>query len=63
MVIIGKGVFHGTTNAGPDDLHLVEIEVPRNKFDLVRLHDRYGRRGEHYQTVHATRRPRRHRTP
>ena len=48
MVIIGKGVFHGTTNAGPDDLHLVEIEVPRNKFDLVRLHDRYGRRGEHY---------------
>ena len=51
--IIGKGVFHGTTNAGPDDLHLVEVEVPRNKFDLVRLHDRYGRRGEQYETARA----------
>ncbi len=50
VVLIGKGVFHSTTNTGADDLHLVEVEVPRNKFDLVRLHDRYGRQGTQYET-------------
>jgi len=48
--LIGKGVFHGTDNTGTGDLHLVEVEVPRNKFDLVRLHDRYGRQGTQYET-------------
>jgi mannose-6-phosphate isomerase-like protein (cupin superfamily) len=50
VVFVGKGVFHSTTNAGADDLHLVEVEVPRNKFDLVRLRDRYGREGTQYET-------------
>ncbi|WP_344804895.1 cupin domain-containing protein [Microlunatus ginsengisoli] len=47
---IGKGVFHGTANVGSGPLHLVEVELPRNKFDLVRLSDRYGRRGTGYET-------------
>src|SRR3954447_6527778 len=50
VAFIGKGVFHSTECSGPDDLHLVEVEVPRNKFDLVRLRDRYGRQGTQYET-------------
>jgi mannose-6-phosphate isomerase-like protein (cupin superfamily) len=50
VVFVGKGVFHSTTNTGADDLHLVEAEVPRNKFDLIRLCDRYGRQGSQYET-------------
>lgn len=50
IVLIGKGVFHSTENTGTVDLHLVEVEVPRNKFDLVRLRDRYGRQGTQYET-------------
>jgi mannose-6-phosphate isomerase-like protein (cupin superfamily) len=50
VVLLGKGVFHGTENTGQDNLHLVEVEVPRNKFDLVRLRDRYGRQGTQYET-------------
>lgn len=50
VVLIGKGVFHGTENTGTGNLHLVEVEVPRNKFDLVRLRDRYGRQGTQYET-------------
>jgi len=50
VVFVGKGVFHSTANTGADDLHLVEVEVPRNKFDLVRLRDRYGRQGTQYET-------------
>jgi mannose-6-phosphate isomerase-like protein (cupin superfamily) len=46
---IGKGVFHGTANVGSDDLHVVEVELPRNKLDLVRLTDRYGRAGARYE--------------
>lgn len=48
--LIGKGVFHGTANTGTTDLHLVEVEVPRNKLDLVRISDRYGRQGASYET-------------
>jgi mannose-6-phosphate isomerase-like protein (cupin superfamily) len=54
VVFIGKGVFHSTENTGVDNLHLVEVEVPRNKFDLVRLRDRYGRQGTQYETERVT---------
>ena len=53
IVFLGKGVFHGTENTGQVDLHLIEVEVPRNKLDLVRLHDRYGRQGTQYETERA----------
>jgi mannose-6-phosphate isomerase-like protein (cupin superfamily) len=48
-VYIDRGVFHSTTNTGLDDLHLVEIETPRNKLDLVRAQDRYGRARAQYE--------------
>lgn len=46
---IPKGVFHATENIGDSSLELVEIESPRNKFDLVRIADRYGRSGKQYE--------------
>ncbi|WP_420121363.1 cupin domain-containing protein [Nakamurella sp.] len=50
LVILEPGVFHGTRNAGDGALDLIEVEVPRNKLDLVRSHDRYGRTGTQYET-------------
>jgi mannose-6-phosphate isomerase-like protein (cupin superfamily) len=49
VVFIPKGVFHSTENLGDSTLELVEVETPRNKFDLVRLQDRYGRSGTRYE--------------
>jgi hypothetical protein len=49
-VPLGKGVFHGTENTGQNHLHLVEVEVPRKKLDLIRLRDRYGRQETQYET-------------
>jgi mannose-6-phosphate isomerase-like protein (cupin superfamily) len=46
---LGKGVFHATENGGQTDLDLIEVEVPRNKLDLVRARDRYGRAGMGYE--------------
>lgn len=48
-VYIDRGVFHSTKNTGSDDLHLIEIEMPRNKLDLVRAQDSYGRAGAKYE--------------
>ncbi len=48
---LGRGVFHQTRNAGTEPLHLIEVEVPRNKHDLVRLHDAYGRAGQGYEST------------
>jgi mannose-6-phosphate isomerase-like protein (cupin superfamily) len=47
---LGRGVFHQTRNVGTEPLHLIEVEVPRNKHDLVRLHDAYGRAGQGYES-------------
>lgn len=41
--IIRKGVFHQTKNVGDQDLHLLEVECPNNKSDILRLEDNYGR--------------------
>ena len=50
FVHIRKGAFHSTENIGDSVLKLVEIETPRNKFDLVRAKDKYGRQGRLYET-------------
>jgi mannose-6-phosphate isomerase-like protein (cupin superfamily) len=49
FIHIGKGVFHSTTNIGSSDLDLIEVETPRNKLDLLRLTDRYGRAFTSYE--------------
>lgn len=49
---IGRGAFHSTENTGTDEpLMLVEVETPRNKYDLVRLRDGYQRAGTGYEQV------------
>ncbi len=49
-VHIPKGLYHSTTS-GNSDLHLIELENPRNKLDLLRLSDRYGRKNTSYEKV------------
>lgn len=53
-IFIGRGVSHSTTNIGKDELELVEVEHPRNKFDLVRVQDSYGRASQPYESMAAT---------
>ena len=48
---IGRGVSHATTNVGEDELELIEVEHPRNKFDLVRVQDSYGRASQPYESM------------
>ncbi len=54
-VYITRGAFHRTEASEAGHLDLIEVENPRNKFDLVRLGDAYGRSGTGYEpeaTVH-----------
>jgi mannose-6-phosphate isomerase-like protein (cupin superfamily) len=51
MVRIGRGAFHATRNTGDEPLELIEVEVPRNKYDLVRLQDDYNRAGTAYEST------------
>jgi CRP-like cAMP-binding protein/mannose-6-phosphate isomerase-like protein (cupin superfamily) len=53
-IFIGRGVFHATTNVGEGELELIEVEHPRNKFDLVRVQDSYGRASQPYESTAAT---------
>jgi len=47
--IIRRGVFHSTANVGDTNLYLVETECPKDKNDLLRLQDKYGRAGKPYE--------------
>lgn len=49
FVHVRKGAFHSTANIGNSDLELIEVEMPRNKFDLVRMEDSYGRAANGYE--------------
>jgi mannose-6-phosphate isomerase-like protein (cupin superfamily) len=53
-VRIAAGAFHGTRSTGAQPLHLVEVEAPRNKFDLIRLRDGYNREREGYESKHSS---------
>ena len=50
VVRIARGAFHSTRNTGDEPLEMIEVEVPRNKFDLLRLRDDYNRAGTAYET-------------
>jgi mannose-6-phosphate isomerase-like protein (cupin superfamily) len=50
FVFLPKGVFHSTDNIGDTPAHIIEVETPRNKFDLIRKLDKYGRQGKGYET-------------
>lgn len=49
VISIGPGAFHQTHAITPE-LHLVEVETPRNKFDLMRLRDAYNRATATYES-------------
>ncbi|NIE81457.1 cupin domain-containing protein [Asaia sp. As-1742] len=48
-IYIPRGVFHQTAADRGNALHLVEVENPRNKFDLLRISDPYGRKLAPYE--------------
>jgi len=47
-VMIRRGLFH-QTKALSDEVLLLEIETPKDKHDLVRLSDKYGRQSKPYE--------------
>lgn len=48
-VYITKGIYHQTISSVDQELQLIEIENPRNKYDLIRLSDNYGRENTSYE--------------
>lgn len=48
--LFDKGVFHQTEAMSEGGAFVMEIETPVNKRDLVRLKDKYGRKGKGYET-------------
>ena len=55
-IMIRQGVFH-KTKAMVGDIEVLEIETPKNKLDLVRLEDKYGRAGTGYETDYEIKSP------
>ena len=49
-VRIAKGAFHQSEAISPEGALLLEVEAPNQKFDLVRINDRYGRESEGYES-------------
>ena len=47
--MIRHGVFHSTKAISKQGLEVLEIETPKDKTDLIRLEDNYGRAGEPYE--------------
>lgn len=52
MLRIAPGAFHATRSTSGEPLELIEVETPRNKFDLLRLEDGYSRAGVPYESDH-----------
>lgn len=48
-IMIRKGLFHSTKSISENGSIVLEIETPKDKFDLVRLKDNYGREGKPYE--------------
>lgn len=51
--MIRPGLFHSTKATSPDGLFLLEVETPRDKENLVRLEDKYGRQAQPYEGAEA----------
>ena len=48
-LMIRRGLFHSTTALSDDGATILEIETPKDKQDLVRLGDKYGRVNTPYE--------------
>jgi hypothetical protein len=51
--MIRQGVFHKSKVLGSQNGRILEIESPKNKDDIVRLKDKYGRAGKAYEDQEA----------
>lgn len=47
--VIREGVFHSSKVISKSTATILEVETPKNKLDLVRLEDGYGRQGKEYE--------------
>lgn len=52
---IRPGVFHQTESWSAEGTYLIEMEVPPDKSNLVRMRDKYGRVGKGYETEYIDR--------
>ena len=50
VVAIDKGAFHRTSAEFDQDITVIEIETPTNKYDIVRYKDDYQRSSSGYET-------------
>ncbi len=48
-IMIRKGLFHATKALSKEGAFIFEIETPKNKHDIIRLEDKYGRETEPYE--------------
>lgn len=48
-MMIRPGLFHSTRALSPEGIVLLEVETPRDKENLVRLEDEYGRESKPYE--------------
>ena len=48
-IMIRKGLFHSTKAISNGGANIFEIETPKIKHDIVRLEDKYGRKGKPYE--------------
>lgn len=53
-VIIDAGAFHKTRALSAEGIHVIEVETPPDKNDLIRLKDEYGRVGKGYEKERKT---------
>ena len=48
-IMIRKGTFHSTEAVSKGGIDLLEVEIPKDKADICRLDDAYGRAGKGYE--------------
>ena len=48
-LMIREGLFHSTKAISPGGIHVIEVESPPDKSNLVRLDDAYGRKEQPYE--------------
>jgi mannose-6-phosphate isomerase-like protein (cupin superfamily) len=52
-LMLREGLFHSTKALSPEGIHVIEVESPPDKTNLVRLDDPYGRKEQPYEGADA----------
>lgn len=53
-LMLREGLFHSTKALSEEGIHVIEVESPPDKTNLVRLDDAYGRKDQPYEGEEAT---------